>query len=1175
LRSIPVLVVLAVLAGLHGWAYFVGTQPIQDALAVEELYRTLEEGFRAMPTHPSAAPPPTDSVRDRIDRLQALVPAQAVGPLEELRAAEMRYRRRHATASSSAGKVPTDAERNAWRAEVENHLLRLRQILHVDMHESLRAQQQRDRRVGWISLALVLACLLWMLLVIRADRNAVAKTVRDMLGRTKGQDAEPTPRFSLPAEEERPASSDDWRQRLERILDEHHVLRQMLDRGPSPMMIVTAAKQVVYANQAALDLLHCPEQSKCLHSSCTSFCRQGHAVCPVSQLQDGESTSFECMARSEDHQEVPVLKSVTRLRLGRDEYYLEVFLDIRRIKESQQALVLAREEAERVNRELARKTRSLDDARIATLNIVNDLQFRERQLLQSEERYRRFVDGTDNVVLELDAERKIIYGNPAVRGVLGLDPCEVIGRSLEEFVRPEEALTIRRLVSRWISHAAPTATLECSVLDRDQREHHMLWNFLFQYDSIDEPTSIQVLGRDITEIKEVENQLRRAKESAEAADRAKSDFLANMSHEIRTPLNGILGAADLLQSGELDAEQRDLLRTMNLCAQSLLGVINDVLDLSKIEARKLELEYIPFDLREELESVLEIHADRARDKHVELACRLPSCMCTAVQGDPTRLTQIFNNLLSNALKFTDVGEVILSAEVREQDAAGQTVRFAVRDTGIGIAPETRARLFRPFSQKDSSTTRQYGGSGLGLVICKQIVEIMGGEIGVQSEPDEGSEFWFTVRLDKQTPAPPPPARPLDGRTVVLTVEHDAGREILQDYLTALGADVRTCATAGETLRALEHAARAGTPFPYAVVDMTAETIDGLALASSIQDSPRLAATTPILLVDRRQGRSSSLAEAGFALTIRKPIRLNEMRRLFQPDEPDSDAPPTPSPTSAPLRVLVAEDNLVNQNLMRKLLERAGHVVEVVDSGLKVLEIDWRAFDVILMDVQMPGKSGLETAREIRAAEVDDGSPPIPMIAMTAHALKGDRERCLEAGMNDYVAKPIRTEDLFEALRTHVPAHAAPTHPPREESPPPRVIPPCLPAPNDGASSGGPAMTIVDLNDAVENLGGLWDLLVRTMEIFLEDVPAQLDEIAAGLKDCDSDAVAEAAHSLKGAVANFSADRTYQAALRLEQAARAGDLADSQKAHVELRAALEELLPLLQEAIQTNQPIRKT
>ncbi len=537
------------------------------------------------------------------------------------------------------------------------------------------------------------------------------------------------------------------------------------------------------------------------------------------------------------------------------------------------------------------------------------------------------------------------------------------------------------------------------------------------------------LANEVAEREQAQDQLRKAKEAAEAASQAKSTFLATMSHEIRTPMNGILGMTELVLDTELTTEQRDNLGLVRLSAESLLSIINDILDFSKIEAGKLDMEAIPFDLRESLGETMKALAIRADQKGLELIYEVQPDVPEALIGDPGRIRQILTNLVGNAIKFTERGEILVTVEEESSEPDKTCLHFSVKDTGVGIPAGKQQQVFEAFSQADSSMARKFGGTGLGLTISAKLVEMMGGRIWVESQVGQGSTFHTTLRLSVQNtparrPAAPIPPQQLRDLPVLIVDDNFTNRRVLHGMLSRWG--MRPTAVEGgrSALQALELAKNLGHAFPLVLLDGQMPEMDGFAVAEQIRRDPELAGATIMMLTSAgRLGDAARCRELGISAYLVKPIRQAELLGaicLVLHKTPQEIAVPlvtrhTLREEQHRVRVLLAEDNAVNQTLAVRLLEKRGYAVTVAPHGRAALEaFEKDSFDLVLMDIQMPEMDGFEATAAIRQKERSTGGH-IPIIAMTAHAMKGDQEQCLAAGMDGYISKPIRTSELFATI----------------------------------------------------------------------------------------------------------------------------------------------------------------
>ena len=763
----------------------------------------------------------------------------------------------------------------------------------------------------------------------------------------------------------------------------------------------------------------------------------------------------------------------------------------------------------------------------------------EQDLRSSEERYRVLIETVQEGLAYIAPEGGVVtFCNRAYAEILGLSsPEEMIGRSFFEFLDDEnrtKALQQRAMRKEGVSSAYEVTA---SAADGSERVISATGAPLFRPDG-SYAGAVQTIV-DTTERKRYEQGLESARVAAEEASRAKSDFLANMSHEIRTPMNGVIGMTELLLDTSLDREQREYADTVRVSAENLLVIINDILDFSKAEAGKIRLERVGFDLRTTVEDVVSLLASRAHDKNIELASQIEPEVPTALMGDPVRLKQILTNLLGNAIKFTESGEVLVRAELAGEDGETATVRFSVKDTGIGLTPEQTSRLFRSFSQADTSTTRRYGGTGLGLAISKQLVNLMDSEISVESGPGVGSTFSFSLTLPKQPAGEieePPSRAILRGLRALIVDDNATNRRILLEQLSSWKMENAEAENGADALEELRAAARRGAPYDLALLDMQMPEMDGMQLARKIKDDPAISPTRLAILTSvGRRGDGEEAKKAGIEAYLTKPARQSDLfdaiaAVMGDPKEEDG-AGEARLVTRHSLRerkaggrerLLVAEDNLVNQTVARRMLENLGYRVDVVANGLEAVgALSRTRYGAILMDVQMPEMDGYEATAEIRARETGQ-EYRTPIIAMTANAMAGDRENALSAGMDDYVPKPVKAEELGAVLERWV-----------GEDPPEDP-----PAGNGATGNGGPLDP-----EVLQGLRELGDpgLFSELAEMFVRDAAERLAVLERALESGDAETVGRAAHTLKGSAGNMGASGMARICDDLQNVGAGGDL----------------------------------
>ncbi len=814
------------------------------------------------------------------------------------------------------------------------------------------------------------------------------------------------------------------------------------------------------------------------------------------------------------------------------------------------------------------------DVPVRTIYVLHDISKRkqiEDDVARQKKFFKSLVINNPAAIIVLDEKERIASCNPAFEKLFGYTQDEIIEANLDSLITTDATI---QEASQYTQQALTGGTIH-GIGKRRRKDGNLVDVEILAVPVMvgEQKVGALAIYHDITE-------LFNARQEAEDANRAKSEFLANMSHEIRTPMNGVIGMLELALDTNLTDEQREYLNISLQSAEALLSLINDILDFSKIEAKKLELEIISFNLRTTVEDAAATLAQRAQDKGLELACLVHPDLTSELKGDPGRIRQIIINLVGNAIKFTHQGEVVIRAEPVSETATHATIHFSIQDTGIGILDERQKSVFERFTQADGSTTRKYGGSGLGLTICKQLVEAMGGEIGVQSSPGMGSTFWFQITFEKQplekrgtAPLILQPVN-LSGMRILGVDDNATNRTILTKTVEGFGCRVDTVASGSKSIEVLRNALRIGDPYQVVLLDMQMPGMDGEQIVRAIKGDAALKDIRIIIMTSMGQrGDASHLESLGCSGYLLKPVRQH---MLYQALEAvlgrEEEAEPAivtrhmlaEQKQHTNQRILLAEDNPINLKLASILLNKAGYFVDTVENGVQVIEKAKEGkYSAILMDVQMPEMDGFEATRRIR--EWEAGSQQrIPIIAMTAHAMKGDRGRCLAAGMDDYVPKPLEIRILLSVLdRWLEPSEVEEIQPIRLDEPgtgsSPYISPPVEP----------PLPLLdelpMDIERALERFGDDRPFLYEMSRDYVAGFPDRIKDLRTALETRNANDFSRHAHNLKGVSANFSAAPVTKLCAELEALGRQDDLSSAPDLLKRLEFETGRLIKYLKEA----------
>jgi PAS domain S-box-containing protein len=837
------------------------------------------------------------------------------------------------------------------------------------------------------------------------------------------------------------------------------------------------------------------------------------------------------------------------------------------------------------SKDLEFRSTFLKDQKVSVLTDVTQRRKTEEALKESKERLRTVTETIADPVVVYDDQGQVTYLNPAFTRVFGWSFDELLGQRID-FV-PDEAMPETQKAIASVFQGEYLSGFETRRRTRNGTTIEVRIGAALLLDPQGKPNGLVVNFQDITQEKQAQDKLNKMNQelekaiekanqmayNAEAANTAKSDFLANMSHEIRTPLNGVIGMTGLLLDTDLTTDQRHYASIVRNSGEGLLRVINDILDFSKIEAGKLEMETINFDLRYMLDDFASMMFVHMQEKELEFLCAASPDVPALLRGDPGRLRQIMANLVGNAAKFTTKGEISVRVYLEKETQTDVRLLFSIKDTGIGIPEEKHGLLFKSFSQADTSTTREFGGTGLGLTISKKLCEMMGGKIGVNSEVGKGSEFWFTALFKKQVELTDR-VRPVEkvdmkGLHILIVDDNKTNREILLGQLGSWGCIVEEAVSGPEALRILYDERIKEDPFQLAILDMQMPIMDGLSLGKIIKFDDKLKSIHLVMMTSMGQaGDAKEFEEVGFAAYLIKPVGYSDLFDCLATIISGGSKPQKKvaiitrhtvrEQREKSVRILLAEDNITNQQVATGLLKKFGFVhVKMAINGTKVVKaFEEDSYDLVLMDIQMPEMDGLEATRQIRKIESASDRKRIPIIAMTAHAMKEDRDKCLSAGMDDYVSKPIDPKKLLEALERCLPKEKPVAAPLAQE--PDKTLNQRTIAQN--------AQMVFDKDAFMDRLMGDAELAAIVISGFLADMPRQMESLKGLIHQKNTEDAGKQGHQIKGAAGNVGADGLRKIASEIEIAGKSGDLdrlaslvPQLEKAFAQLKTAMEEMI----------------